>query len=136
MLKYVIGYLGTGLAFALIDAVWLTTAGPKLYRPTLNAVLADQFSLPPAIAFYLIYIAGIMILAVSPAVREGAWTQALTTGAILGFLCYATYDLTNQATLKVWATHITLADIAWGTVLTGASATAGYFVTRWAERTF
>jgi uncharacterized membrane protein len=136
MLKYLIGYLGTGLAFALIDAVWLTTVGPKLYRPTLNEVLADQFALGPAIAFYLIYIAGIMILAVSPAVRDGGWTQALTTGAILGFLCYATYDLTNQATLKVWATHITLADIAWGTVLTGASATAGYFVTRWAERTF
>ena len=136
MLKYIIGYLGTGLAFAIIDAVWLTTVGPKLYRPTLDEVLADQFALGPAIAFYLIYIAGFMILAVSPAVRHGGWTQALTTGAILGFLCYATYDLTNQATLKVWATHITLADIAWGTVLTGASATAGYFVTRWAERTF
>ncbi|MFT4935389.1 MAG: putative membrane protein [Pseudoalteromonas distincta] len=136
MLKYLIGYLGTGLAFAIIDAVWLTTVGPKLYRPTLDEVLADQFALGPAIAFYLIYIAGIMILAISPAVRDGGWTQALATGAILGFLCYATYDLTNQATLKVWATHITLADIAWGTVLTGASATAGYFVTRWAERTF
>ncbi|HAV49552.1 MAG TPA: DUF2177 domain-containing protein, partial [Brevundimonas sp.] len=112
MLKYLIGYLGTGLAFAIIDAVWLTTVGPKLYRPTLDEVLADQFALGPAIAFYLIYIAGIMILAISPAVRDGGWTQALTTGAILGFLCYATYDLTNQATLKVWATHITLADIA------------------------
>ena len=136
MLKYVIGYLGTGLAFALIDAVWLTTAGPKLYRPTLNAVLADQFSLPPAVAFYLIYIAGIMILAVSPAVREGVWTQALTTGAILGFLCYATYDLTNQATLAVWQTKLTIIDLIWGTTLTMLSATGGYFAARWAEGRF
>ena len=136
MMKYVVGYLGTGVAFALIDAIWLTMVGPKLYRPTLDPVLADQFALGPAIAFYLIYIAGIMILAVAPAVRTGEWTQALFTGAVLGLMCYATYDLTSQAVLKVWSTKISVLDIAWGTFLTGATATAGFFVTRWAERTF
>lgn len=136
MIKYVVGYLGTGLAFALIDAVWLTMVGPKLYRPTLDPVLADQFALAPAVAFYLIYVAGIMILAVAPAVRSGEWTQALFTGAILGLLCYATYDLTSQAVLKVWSTKISVLDMAWGTFLTASSAVAGYFVTRWAERTF
>ena len=130
MIKYVVGYLGAGLAFALIDAVWLTMVGPKLYRPTLDPVLADQFALGPAIAFYLIYIAGIMILAVSPAVKSGEWTQALVTGAILGFMCYATYDLTNQATLKVWSTHITVIDIAWGTFITAFGATVGGWVLR------
>lgn len=136
MLKYVIGYLGTGLAFAIVDAVWLSTVGPRLYRPTLDPVLAEKFALAPAIAFYVIYIAGIMILAVTPAVREGEWTRALFTGAVLGFLCYATYDLTSQAVLKVWSTKISVADIAWGTFLTAVSAVAGYFAMRWGARTF
>ncbi|MFN3573065.1 DUF2177 family protein [Phenylobacterium sp.] len=136
MLKYVIGYLGTGLAFAIVDAVWLSTVGPRLYRPTLDPVLADKFALAPAIAFYVIYIAGVMILAVTPAVREGEWTRALFTGAVLGFLCYATYDLTSQAVLKVWSTKISVADIAWGTFLTAVSAVAGYFAMRWGERAF
>lgn len=136
MLKYVIGYLGTGLAFAIVDAVWLSTVGPRLYRPTLDPVLADEFALAPAIAFYVIYIAGVMILAVTPAVREGEWTRALFTGAVLGFLCYATYDLTSQAVLKVWSTKISVADIAWGTFLTAVSAVAGYFAMRWGERAF
>ncbi|OHB40299.1 MAG: hypothetical protein A2882_13775 [Phenylobacterium sp. RIFCSPHIGHO2_01_FULL_70_10] len=136
MLKYVIGYLGTGLAFAIVDAVWLSTVGPRLYRPTLDPVLADKFALAPAIAFYVIYIAGVMILAVTPAVREGEWTRALFTGAVLGFLCYGTYDLTSQAVLKVWSTKISVADIAWGTFLTAVSAVAGYFAMRWGERAF
>ena len=136
MLKYVIGYLGTGLAFAIVDAIWLSTVGPRLYRPTLDPVLADKFALAPAIAFYVIYIAGIMILAVTPAVREGEWTRALFTGAVLGFLCYATYDLTSQAVLKVWSTKISVAGIAWGTFLTAVSAVAGYFAMRWGARAF
>jgi len=137
MLKYAVTYLATGLAFALIDAVWLTTVGPKLYRPALNEVLADTFRLPAAIAFYLIYIGGVLLLAILPAAREDAgWTRALLNGALLGFMAYATYDLTNQATLKVWSTKITLADIGWGTFLTASAATAGFLAYRWAETRF
>ena len=131
MLKYIAAYLGAGLVFALIDAVWLTTVGPRLYRPALEEILADRFRLPSAIAFYLVFIAGILMLAILPAVREGGgWTRALANGAMLGFTAYATYDLTNQATLKVWSTQITLADIAWGTFLTAVGATVGGFVLR------
>lgn len=137
MLKYVIAYLAAGGAFAVIDAVWLTTVGPKLYRPALDDVLADKFNLPAAIVFYLIYIAGILLLAILPTVREdGTWTRAMTTGAMLGFLAYATYDLTNQATLKVWATKITVADICWGTFVTAAATTVGFLAYRWAETRF
>ena len=125
MLKYLAAYLGAGLAFAVIDAVWLTTVGPKLYRPALDDVLADQFNLPAAIAFYLVFIAGVLMLAILPAVREGAgWTRAMANGAMLGFVAYATYDLTNQATMRVWSTKVTLMDIAWGTVATGIAAGA------------
>jgi uncharacterized membrane protein len=134
MLKFIVGYLATGLAFALVDSVWLTKVGPRLYRPTLDPVLADQFRLGPAIAFYLIYILGVMLLVVLPAAREGSWLKAATNGAILGGMAYATFDLTNQATLKVWTTQITVLDIGWGVVLTTAAATAGYFAVRWAAR--
>ncbi|WP_309646371.1 DUF2177 family protein, partial [Phenylobacterium sp.] len=98
---------------------------------------ADTFRLPAAIAFYLIYIGGVLLLAILPAVREDAgWTRALLNGALLGFVAYATYDLTNQATLKVWHTSITLADIGWGTFLTASAATAGFLAYRWAEGRF
>lgn len=136
MLNWIVAYLGTGIAFALVDAVWLTRIGPNLYRPALDPVLADQFRLGPAVAFYLIYIGGILALAVAPALREGGWTRALLNGALVGFLAYATYDLTNHATLKVWELRITLLDIAWGTFLTAVSATAGYFAWRWAAQQF
>ncbi|HVK42821.1 MAG TPA: DUF2177 family protein [Phenylobacterium sp.] len=134
MLKYIAAYLGAGLAFALIDAVWLTTVGPRLYRPALEEILADRFRLPSAIAFYLVFIAGILMLAILPAVREGGgWTRALANGAMLGFTAYATYDLTNQATLKVWPLKVTLADIGWGTFLTACAAAAGFAAYRWTE---
>ena len=133
MLKYVIAYLATGLVFAIVDAVWLTWSNERLYRPTLNPVLADEVNLKAAAVFYVVYILGIMALAVSPAT---SWTKAMTTGAILGAVCYATYDLTNQATLKVWSTKITMADITWGAFVTALAATAGYLALRWARAKF
>jgi len=76
MLKYAIAYLAAGAAFAVVDAVWLTTVGPRLYRPALDEVLAESFRLPAAIAFYLIYIAGVLLLAILPAAREGRGLDA------------------------------------------------------------
>ena len=127
MTRLAAAYLAAGTAFAVIDAVWLTQIGPRLYRPALDPVLADRFNLTAAVAFYLVYIGGIIALAVLPAAREGAGLQrAALNGAMLGFVAYATYDLTNQATLKTWSWTITLADIAWGTFLTACAAAAGY----------
>lgn len=127
MMRLAAAYLAAGIAFAVIDAVWLTQVGPRLYRPALDAVLAERFNLPAAIAFYLVYIAGIIALAVLPAAREEAGlARAAANGAMLGFVAYATYDLTNQATLKAWSWKITLADIGWGTFLTACAAAAGY----------
>jgi uncharacterized membrane protein len=133
ILKYVIAYLGTGLVFAAVDAVWLTLSNERLYRPTLDPVLAVDVNLKAAAVFYLVYVLGIVILAVSPAT---SWTRAMINGALVGALCYATYDLTNQATLKVWATKITVADITWGAFATAVAATAGYFAFRWASARF
>ena len=125
MRKYIVTYLGAIAAFAAVDAVWLTQVGPNLYRPTLDPVLADQPDLVTAVVFYLAYILGTVVLVVVPARSLG---HAARTGAILGAMCYATYDLTNQATLKVWSLHITLIDISWGTFLTATTAAVGYLV--------
>src|ERR1700744_3502538 len=123
MLKYLITYLGAGVAIAALDAVYLTVAGQRVYRPTLDYARADKPALPAAAAFYLMYVLGVVLLAVLPNKDAGLAKTALT-GALLGAFAYATYDLTNQATLKVWATRITLIDICWGTVLTAVGASA------------
>ncbi len=133
MLKYLAGYLGAGLAFAAIDAVWLTTMTNRLYKPILGPILADKPDMKAAVAFYLIYIGGIVLLAISPALKDGGLGRAALNGAIMGFVAYATYDLTNQATLNVWSTRMTLIDIAWGTVLTLSASSIGYLAARWAE---
>ena len=136
MLKYVAAYLGAGLTFAAIDFVWLTTMTDRLYKPVIGSIMADKPDMKAAVAFYLISIAGTVFLAIAPALKDGAWTRAALNGAVLGFVAYATYDLTNQATLSVWQTRLTLIDLMWGTVLTAASATGGYFAARWAEGRF
>jgi len=133
VIKYVFAYLGAGLTFAVIDAVWLTTMVNRLYRPVIGPIMADKPDMTAAVIFYLISIAGTVFLAIDPALREGSWTRALLNGAVLGFIAYATYDLTNQATLNVWSWKLTITDIIWGTTLTGLSATGGYFAARWAE---
>lgn len=137
MLKVAGAYLASGLALAALDAVWLSQIGPRLYRPVLDPILAERFNLPAAVAFYLIYIAGVLGLAVLPAARDGVGLlRAAGLGALLGFVAYATYDLTNQATLKVWSLKVTLADVAWGTFLTACAAAAGYGAYRWLETRF
>jgi len=135
MLKYLITYLGMGVSFAALDAVYLIIAGSKVDRPTLDYALAEKPNLIAAVAFYLMYILGVLVLAVLPN-KDAGLGKTARTGAILGAFAYATYDLTNQATLKVWATRITLIDISWGTFLTGLGATVGYLVWRWAAKTF
>jgi uncharacterized membrane protein len=93
-------------------------------------MLVDGFRLAPAALFYLIYIAGIVVFAIAPALASERWTTATSYGAFLGFFAYATYDLTNQATLKNWPLAVTIADLCWGTFLTAGAATAGFLITR------
>lgn len=133
MLKIIAAYLGAGLAMAALDALWLGFAAPRIYRPLLRPMLAQEFSLPPAVLFYLIYVAGIVGLAVLPAAREGGLGRAMALGAALGFVAYATYDLTNLATLKHWSWTVSAIDMAWGAVLTALAAAAGLAALRLAE---
>ena len=121
---YAIAYISTAVVFLVLDAIWLGTMADRLYRPAMGSIMLERFALAPAVAFYLIYIAGVVVFAVTPALQSGRWTTALGYGAMLGLMAYATYDLTNQATLKDWSWQVTIADLCWGTFVTAVSAAA------------
>ena len=122
MKSLVVAWITALVAFAGIDFVWLSRMGDAFYRPAMGDMVLSGFRLAPAIVFYLIYAAGLTWIAVRPALAGGGWTVALVNGAVLGFVAYATYDLTNQATLRHWSTALTVVDIAWGTLLSGVAA--------------
>lgn len=127
--QYAIAYVSTAVVFLALDAIWLGTMADRLYRPAMGSIMLERFALAPAAAFYLIYIAGVVVFAVAPALQSGRWTTALGYGAMLGLLAYATYDLTNQATLKDWSWTVTIADLCWGTFVTAVSAAAAARIT-------
>ena len=129
IVKYLIAYIATGISFAVIDSFWLRTMYTRLYVPEIGELLMKGLRWGPAISFYLLYILGIMIFAVGPALQSGKWQTALIQGAMFGFFCYMTYDLTNYATLKVWSLKVTILDMIWGTLLTGGAALGGYLIT-------
>ena len=116
MLPYVVLYLATVPVFFVIDLVWLGVIARDFYRDQLGPLMADQIVWPVAILFYLLFIAGLIFFAVVPAIEARSWTRALVLGAAFGFFAYATYDLTNLATLRDWPPLLTVVDIAWGTV--------------------
>ena len=93
--------------------------------------MAEQVNWPAAMTFYLLFIAGILIFAILPAVEKDSLNHALLYGVLFGFFTYATYDLTNLATLKDWPIKVVIIDIIWGMVLTGSVATAGFYILRW-----
>lgn len=111
-----------------LDILWLSTAGSTLYKKEIGALLLDKPALGPAAAFYLLYGVGVVVFAVSPALRDGSWTTALLYGALFGFLAYATYDLSNLATLRGYTTTIALIDMAWGTFLTSVAAVSVFLI--------
>lgn len=117
-----LAWLLAALAFLALDAVWLTTMTPRLYRPALGHLMAPQLAWLPAVLFYACYVAGIVWFAVAPAVAERRPLLALVNGVLLGLFAYATYDLTNQATLRDWPWLVTACDMAWGGFGTGAAA--------------
>ncbi len=127
-MPYLLTYVASLATFLLLDGGWLTLMGPKLYRPVLGPLLADKVDLAPAVLFYLIYIAGVTFLVTDPAARAGGIPKAALTGAVFGLVAYATYDLTNAATLKTWAWKLTLFDMGWGAFATGVAAAVGCLV--------
>jgi len=120
MMIYLTKFIVTFLIFLGIDGIWLGIIAKNFYSKTIGHLLADKPNLVAALVFYIFYVVGIIVFAINPALKEKSPTLAIQLGAFLGFIAYATYDLTNLATLKNWPLHVTLIDIVWGTFLTGS----------------
>lgn len=124
-------YVSCLLAMLAIDAVWLGLTIKRFYAPRIGHLMAESPRLGPAAVFYLLYVLGITVLVVIPALREQAGLlRVFLTGALLGLMAYGTYDLTNQATLKDWPLTVTVVDLCWGALLTGTVSVISAFCTR------
>lgn len=131
MIPFLRAYIAAAIAFVALDASWLSVMGPRFYKPLLQGLLADTVRPAPALLFYILYIGGIVAFAVTGGGASGRITGAIIRGAGFGLVAYATYDLTNQATMRTWPAVITIADLAWGMFATAVAASAGYFAWRW-----
>ena len=116
----------TAVAFLIIDGIWLGLVARGFYKSQMGDLMSPNPSIAAAAAFYLIFVFGLVWFAVSPALASGSWTTALVNGAVLGFVGYATYDLTNLAVMRGYPSTLAMVDLAWGTVVSAAAATAGF----------
>ena len=114
--------------FFAIDMIWLGVVAKNFYRAQIGALMKPDVNWTAAIIFYLIFIAGLIVFVIAPALEKGSWTHALLFGALFGFVCYATYDLTNLAVAKDWSLLVTIVDLVWGAVLAASVSIVTYFV--------
>jgi len=114
--------------FFVIDMVWLVLVAKKFYQEQIGFLMKPDINWFAAIIFYLLFIAGLIIFVISPAVEKHSWVHALLFGALFGLITYATYDLTNLATLKDWPLIVTVVDLIWGTVLASAIFLITYLI--------
>lgn len=122
MTKYIFAYIATLTSFVAIDLVWLMWLARPTYIAEMGNLLRKEPQLVAAIAFYLLYAAGLVYFAILPGIKEGSAMQAMFLGAALGLVAYGTYDLTNLAVVEGFNLRIALIDLAWGTALSGATA--------------
>jgi uncharacterized membrane protein len=114
--------------FFVIDMVWLVVVAKKFYQQQIGFLMRPDINWFAAIVFYLLFIAGLVIFVISPAVEKQSWTHALIYGALFGLITYATYDLTNLATLKDWPLLVTVVDLIWGAVLASSISLVTYLI--------
>ena len=131
ILFYIKLYVLTVPVFFAIDMLWLGVFAKGFYRRKLGFILSDDVNWAAAVVFYLLFIAGILIFAVRPALNENSWVQAVIFGALFGFFTYATYDLTNLATIKHWPLVVVVVDIFWGMFLCMLTALVSYNLSKW-----
>ena len=130
MVQILMLYSATTAIFFAIDMLWLGVIAKTFYRNQLGTLIAPQINWVAGVSFYLIFLVGLLFFAVYPAIEGGSWKTALALGALFGFFSYATYDLTNLATLRDWPLLISLVDMAWGTFLGGSVALLSFLVSR------
>ncbi len=121
-------YLITLPVFFAIDMTWLGLVAKNFYREQIGFLMATDINWPAAIIFYLLFIAGLILFVISPAVEKRMWLDALLMGALFGLITYATYDLTNLATVKNWPVLVTIVDLAWGATLSASVSLTSYLI--------
>ena len=132
MKTYIIGFFATMVPMLILDGIWLSTMIKGFYVKHLDAIFAAKPSFAPAIVFYLIYTVGVLYFVVLPLIRiQASLGTVFLTGAFLGLITYAAYDLTNQATLKNWPVIITIVDLMWGAFLTGCVSVCAVLIMRY-----
>jgi uncharacterized membrane protein len=131
MAYYLKLYFATLIAFFAIDMVWLGLVARTFYRKYIGFIMAPSPNWLAAIIFYLLFVVGILVLAVLPGLEASSLKTTLLRGALFGLIAYATYDLTNLATVKDWPLIVTVVDMIWGTVLSLAVSYAGYMAGKW-----
>jgi uncharacterized membrane protein len=114
--------------FFVIDMVWLVLVAKKFYQEQIGFLMKPDINWAAAIIFYLLFIGGLVIFVISPAVEKHSWVHALVFGALFGLITYATYDLTNLATLQNWPLLVTVVDLIWGSVLASSISLTTYFI--------
>jgi uncharacterized membrane protein len=130
MKTFVIAYIFSLLPMLAIDSVWLATMSKRFYAARIGSLMAEKPRVAPAVVFYLVYLLGVSLLVVVPAVNDKAgYLEVVLRGALLGLVAYATYDLTNQATLREWPVVVTAVDLVWGTLLTATVSVIAVSIT-------
>jgi uncharacterized membrane protein len=130
-MKYIIHFLLTVPVFFAVDLLWLGFIGKPIYQKYIGHLMAEKVNWTAAIVFYLLFILGILIFAVYPALKIDKVSYAITYGALFGFFTYMTYELTNMAVIKDWSWQIVPIDIVWGTVLCTLVSLGSFYIGKW-----
>lgn len=125
---FIKSYLITLSVFLILDFIWLGLVAKNFYQQHISGLMKANINWPAAIIFYLIFAAGLVIFVINPSLDSGSWLKAISLGTLFGFIAYATYDLTNLATLKEWPLLITIIDLIWGAFVAGMTSVLTYFI--------
>ena len=132
MNKYLAAYAGTAVVMIALDMLWLGVIAKALYQQGIGHLMADKPNVPAAVLFYVLYALGLVIFAVAAQPGGSSWGRTVTVAALFGFFAYATYDLTNLATLRDWPLSLSLIDLVWGTLVSAVAAAGGKVAMDWA----
>ena len=118
------------IIFLIIDVLWLSYSVKHFYRPNLGPLLNDKPVMWAAILFYLVYVFGLAVVILQPAISNDSISQSFWTGLVFGLVAYGTYNLTNMATVKNWSVNVVIVDMIWGGLLTGSSSAIGIYLSK------
>ena len=130
-MSYVKMYVIAFIIFLVIDAIWLGLVAPKFYKAQIGHLMAEKPNFVAALVFYLLFIIGVVYFVVNPAIQSDDVPKLIVSGMLFGFMTYATYDLTNLATLKDWPITVTIVDLVWGTSLSTVIGVGTYYIYNW-----